>query len=156
MLALLAKYKLLVIVAALLGTLGVGGAGVAAAHGGLPLSLNALAGQQTHHANQATPPTGAGKHHNPNNGFTHGSVITTVNGAPVTYTLDAGQVSAISATSITLTRLDKQQVTLTISANTTWAMGARRRRTPRSSRVGMWSCSRRMARPSRLAGETAS
>ncbi len=120
MLALLAKYKLLVVAAALLGTLGLGGAGVAAAHGALPLSLSALAGQQTHSAKQTTPTTGARKHRNLRRGLTHGSVITTFNGASVTYTLDAGQVSAISATSITLTRLDKQQVTLTISANTTW------------------------------------
>lgn len=120
MLAVLAKYKLIVIIAALVGTLGIGSAGVAAAHGGLPLALSAITGQHLHNANQTTPTTSAGKRHNPNNGFTHGSVITSVNGAPVTYTLDAGQVSAISATSITLTRLDHQQVTLAITATTTW------------------------------------
>lgn len=118
MLALLAKYKLMVFAAALLGALGLGGAGVAAATGGLPVALNVLA---AHHGASSTP-QGAAAHgkRNPANGITHGSVITSVNGAYVTYTVDVGQVSAVSSTSITLTRLDKQQVTLSISANTIW------------------------------------
>lgn len=121
MLALLAKYKLMVIAAVLLGTLGVGGAGVAAANGALPLSLSALSGKQAHMA--GTPSATSHVKRNPDDGLTHGSVITSVNGAYVTYTVDAGQVSAISATSITLTRLDNQQVTLSISATTTWGKG---------------------------------
>jgi hypothetical protein len=119
MLALFAKYKLMVVAAALLGALGVGGAGVAAANGALPMSLSALRGQSISTVIHGAP----GARRNPHNGVVHGSVITGVNGvngAYVTYTLDAGQVSAISATSITLTRLDKQQVTLAITAHTVW------------------------------------
>ncbi|HET9112037.1 MAG TPA: hypothetical protein VFN78_14505 [Ktedonobacterales bacterium] len=117
MLTLLAKYKLMVFAAVLLGALGLGSAGVAAANGGLPVALNVLA---AHHGASSTPQGAAHGKRNPANGITHGSVITSVNGAYATYTVDVGQVSAVSATSITLTRLDKQQVTLSISANTVW------------------------------------
>jgi hypothetical protein len=120
MLALLAKYKLIVIAATLLGALCAGGVGVAAANGALPVSLSALAGQQTHAASTATPTGESKAKQHPHDGLTHGSVITSADGSFVTYTLDAGQVSAISTTSITLTRLDNQQVTLTISASTVW------------------------------------
>lgn len=118
MLTVLAKYKLLVIAAALLGALGIGSAGVAAANGALPASLSALgslAGQRASvaSANDAAW-RGAGR------GLTHGSIITSVNGAYVTYTVDAGQVSAISTSAITLTRRDGQQVTLTITPTTVW------------------------------------
>jgi hypothetical protein len=116
MLALLAKYKLMVVAAALLGALGVGGAGVAAANGALPMSLSALNGQSISTVSHGAP----GGRRNPHKGVVHGSIITSVNGAYVTYTLDAGQVSALSATSITLMRLDKQQVTLAITEHTVW------------------------------------
>ncbi len=43
-----------------------------------------------------------------------------MNGAWVTYTLDVGQVAKISSSSITLTRLDGQQVTLSITPSTVW------------------------------------
>ena len=117
MLTLLAKYKLMVFAAALLGALGLGSAGVAAANGGLPVALNVLAGR---HGATSTPHGAAHARRNPANGIAHGSVITSVNGAYVTYTVDVGQVSAISSTSITLTRLDTQQVTLSVNANTIW------------------------------------
>lgn len=117
MLTLLAKYKLMVFAAALLGALGLGSAGVAAANGGLPVALNVLA---AHHGASSTPHGAAHARRNPANGITHGSVITSVNGAYVTYTVDVGQVSAISSTSITLNRPDKQQVTLSVNANTIW------------------------------------
>ncbi len=115
MLTFLARYKLMVVAAALLGALGVGGVGVAAAHGALPSTLYSLAGQR-----QNTPSATSKTKHASNNGLTHGSVIMSVNGSYVTYTVDAGQVSAISATSITLTRLDNQQVTLAITPTTVW------------------------------------
>lgn len=126
MLTVLAKYKLLVIAVALLGALGIGGAGVAAANGALPVSLSALgslAGQRASVASaNGAAWRGAGR------GLTHGSIITSVNGAYVTYTVDAGRVSAISTSAITLTRLDGQQVTLTITSTTVWG---KRNETPK-------------------------
>ncbi|HEX8727871.1 MAG TPA: hypothetical protein VF739_04570 [Ktedonobacterales bacterium] len=118
MLALLAKYKIAVIVSALLVALGGGGAGVAlaAANGALPNPLSAAGGLNVSLANAA-----GGKHgRNPHSGLTHGTIITSVNGAYVTYTVDAGQVSNASASALTLTRLDGQQVTLSITASTVW------------------------------------
>ena len=121
MLALLAKYKVMVVAAALLGALGVGGAGVAAAHGALPLSLNAITGAQAPSVTPGAATRGKRGHGaGVAQGITHGSVITSVNGAYVTYTMDVGQVSALSSTAITLKRADGQQVTLTITANTLW------------------------------------
>jgi hypothetical protein len=120
MLAFLAKYKLMVAIAALLGALGVGGAGVAAANGALPAALSALTGQQVKTASQTTPSAAGKTKHSASDGLVHGSVIVSVNGAVVTYTLDAGQISAISTTSVTLTRLDNQQVTLAITPSTVW------------------------------------
>ncbi len=121
MFAWLGKYKLLVIVVALLGALGIGGAGVAAAAaaGGLPSTFSALGSFTGQRANAASA-NGKGARHEADRGLVHGSIITGVNGAYVTYTVDAGQVSAISASAITLTRLDGQQVTLTITPKTTW------------------------------------
>lgn len=120
MLALLAKYKIAVIVSALLVTLGGGGAGVAyaAANGALPAPLTAAVGLNVAHGHGH----GHGKKHrrNPHDGLTHGTIITSVNGAYVTYTVDAGQVSNASSTALTLTRLDGQQVTISITANTVW------------------------------------
>lgn len=118
MLALLAKYKLLVIAVALLGALGIGGVGVAAAaaNGALPVTFSALNGLTGQHVGAAN---GKGAHRGADRGLVHGSIITRVNGAYVTYTVDAGQVSAISTSAITLTRLDGQQVTLTITPKTT-------------------------------------
>lgn len=121
MLALLAKYKLMVVAAALLGALGIGGVGVAAAHGALPMSLSATLGQPSSHVGHARPGAAAHGKRGPHGGIVHGSVITSVNGAYVTYTLDAGQVTSASASSITLKRADGQSVTLTITANTAWA-----------------------------------
>jgi hypothetical protein len=121
MLALLAKYKLMVVAAALLGALGMGGVGVAAAHGALPLSLNAALGQSSPHVGQTQPGAAAHGKRGPHGGIVHGSVITNVNGAYVTYTLDVGQVTSASASAITLKRADGQSVTLTITANTAWA-----------------------------------
>ena len=120
MLALLAKYKLMVVAAALLGALGLGGAGVAAAHGALPMSLNAALGQPSSHVGHARPGAAAHGRRGPHGDLIHGSVITSVNGAYVTYTLDAGQVTSASASAITLKRADGQSVTLTITANTIW------------------------------------
>ncbi|HZC07206.1 MAG TPA: hypothetical protein VE338_16345 [Ktedonobacterales bacterium] len=117
MLALLAKYKLMVFAVALLGALGLGGAGVAAANGGAPLALNVLG---AHFGSGSTSLGAAQGKRNPARGVTHGSVITKVNGAYVTYTVDVGRVSAISSTAITLTELDTRQVTLSVSANTVW------------------------------------
>lgn len=117
MLALLAKYKVAVIVSALLVALGGGGAGVAfaAANGALPGALGTVIGLHVAHGH------GAGKHgRNPLNGLTHGTIITSVNGAYVTYTVDAGQVSNASSSALTLTRLDGQQVTLSITSSTVW------------------------------------
>ena len=119
MLALLAKYKLMVVAVALLSAFGVGSAGVAAANGSLPLALSAITGQRAHPANHVGAGV-TGRKRNANNGIVHGSIITSVNGAYVTYTIDAGQVSAISTSAITLTRLDGQQVTLTITPVTIW------------------------------------
>ncbi len=119
MLVLLAKYKVMVLAVALLSALGVGSAGVAAANGTLPLALNAITGQRAHPA-VYTGLGAAGRKRSPHNGIVHGSIITSVNGAYVTYTVDAGQVSAISTSAITLTRLDGQQVTLTITPATIW------------------------------------
>lgn len=119
MLALLAKYKVMVAIAALVGALGVGTAGVAAANGALPLSLNTLA--------SATPAAKHGAHPGDRPGkrglaqaITHGSIITQVNGAFVTYTIDVGQVTSASSSSITVKRVDGQQVTLAISSTTVW------------------------------------
>lgn len=120
MLALLAKYKLMVVVAALLGALGMGGVGVAAAHGALPMSLNAALGQPSSHVGHARPGAAAHGKRGPHGGLIHGSIITSVNGAYVTYTLDAGQVTSASASAITLKRADGQSVTLTITASTVW------------------------------------
>lgn len=124
MLALLTKYKLMVVVAGLLGALGVGGAGVAAANGALPMSLNGLnglAGQHTPHMGQIALGGAHGTHGRIHPlGVVHGSIITSVNGAYVTYTLDAGQVTSVSSSAITLKRADGQSVTLTISASTVW------------------------------------
>jgi len=117
MLALLAKYKLLVIAAALLGALGIGGAGVAAANGALPVAVSALTGQRV---NIASVNGKAHARRGADRGLVHGSIITSVNGAYMTYTVDAGRVSAISTSAITLTRLDGQQVTLTITPSTVW------------------------------------
>lgn len=118
MLALLAKYKVAVIVVALLGALGIGGAGVAAANGVLPNPLSAMTGQDVSLASIASA---SAKHPGAlRRLLTHGSVVTSVNGAWVTYTLDVGQVAKISDTSMTLTRLDGQQVTLTITPSTVW------------------------------------
>lgn len=116
MLGLLAKYKVLVAVAALLGALGVGAGGVAAANGALPATLGAF------HVNTAGLAVDYGKHgrHGMLGGVVHGSIITKVNGAFVTYTVDAGQVTAASTSSLTLKRADGQQVTLAITANTVW------------------------------------
>ncbi|HEX8731487.1 MAG TPA: hypothetical protein VF725_05445 [Ktedonobacterales bacterium] len=121
MLALLAKYKIAVIVSALLVALGGGGAGVAfaAANGALPNPLNGASGLNVALANAAGAKHGHNRR-NPHNGLTHGTIITSVNGAYVTYTIDAGKVSNVSSSSITLTRLDGQQVTLSITANTVW------------------------------------
>ena len=120
MLALLAKYKLLVIVVALLGALGIGGAGVAAAaSGALPVTFSALTGQRVTTASTHGP-RGARPRHGANRGLVHGSLITSVNGSYVTYTVDVGRVSAISTGAITLSRLDGQQVTLTITPTTVW------------------------------------
>lgn len=122
MLALLAKYKLMVLGAALLGALGVSGAGVAAANGALPMSLNGLnglAGQHTPHVGQAALGAAHGKRLHPL-GVVHGSIITSVSGAYVTYTLDVGQVTSVSSSAITLKRADGQSVTLAISASTVW------------------------------------
>lgn len=130
MLALLAKYKVLVITAALLGALGVGGAGVAAANGALPAAFSALTGQSA--ASQSIDAltlsgltTSASGHHRHGAllGLTHGSITTRANGsggAYVTYTLDAGKVTSISSTAITLARVDGQHVTLTITPSTVW------------------------------------
>ena len=120
MLAVLAKYKLLVVAAALLGALGMGGVGVAAAHGALPMSLNGLMGQPSPHVGHARPGAAIHGQRGPHGGIVHGSVITSVNGAYVTYTLDVGQVTSASASAITLKRADGQSVTLTITANTVW------------------------------------
>ena len=119
MLALLAKYKLMVVAIALLSALGVGTAGAAAANGSLPLALSAITGQRAHPAvhNGAGA---AGRKRNPHNGIVHGSIIASVNGAYVTYTVDSGQIAAISTSTVTLTRLDGQQVTLTITPTTVW------------------------------------
>lgn len=119
MLALLAKYKLMVVVAGLLGALGVGGAGVAAANGALPMSLNGLAGQHTPRVGQAPLGSAHGGRVHPL-GVVHGSIITSVNGAYVTYTLDVGRVTSVSSSAITLKRADGLSVTLTISASTVW------------------------------------
>jgi len=121
MLALLAKYKLIAIVAAaLLGVVGLGGAGVAAANGALPVALSAITGQQATTTPARAAKTTTSAKHVAFDGLTHGTVITSANGAYVTYTVDAGQVSAISTTSVTLTRLDGQTVTLAISPSTVW------------------------------------
>lgn len=116
MLALLAKYKIAAIVAALLVTLGGGGAGVAfaAANGALPNPLSSATGLNVGFANTA----GAKHGHN---GLTHGTIITSVNGAYVTYTVDAGRVSNASSSSLTLTRLDGHEVTFSITASTVWS-----------------------------------
>lgn len=120
MLALLAKYKLMVIAAALLGALGIGGAGVAAANGALPTMLNVFTGQSVDAASLNDLGSVVGSRHGRDAGLTHGSIITRVNGAYVTYTVDAGKVAAISTSAITLTRLDGRQVTLAITSSTVW------------------------------------
>src|SRR5690348_7801754 len=79
MLALLAKYKLMVVVAGLLGALGLGGAGVAAAHGVLPMSLSAALRQPSSHVGHARPGAAAHGKRGPHGGLIHGSVITSVN-----------------------------------------------------------------------------
>lgn len=116
MLGLLAKYKVMVAVASLLGALGVGAGGVAAANGALPAPLGAF------HTNTVGLAAEHGKHgrHGMLGGVVHGSIITQVSGAYVTYTVDAGQVTAASTSSLTLKRLDGQQVTLAITAKTVW------------------------------------
>lgn len=120
MLGLLAKYKVIFATAALLGALGVGAGGVAAANGALPAALGAF--HTT--ANTVGLAVDHAKHgrHGMLGGLIHGSVITKVNGAYVTYTVDAGQVTAASTSSLTLKRADGQKVTLTITANTAWGV----------------------------------
>lgn len=117
MLGLLAKYKVAAIVIALVGTLSVAGGGVAlaAANGALPLASVASA---------VTPakktPGASMRGHAAAWRVVHGTVVVYVKGADVTYTLDAGQVVSATSSAITLKRADGQQVTLTLSAQTTW------------------------------------
>lgn len=123
MLALLAKYKAIAIAAALLGALGIGGAGVVAANGGLPVALGAITGQQATTTASHTQTSATMTKHNPANGLAHGTIITSVNGAWVTYTVDVGVVASATSDSMTLNRLDGQQVTLTITPTTVWGKG---------------------------------
>lgn len=110
MLALLIKYKLAVLAAALLGAAGLGGVGVAAANGALPLAALNL---------QRAGPDRLASH------ILHGVVIVKDQGAWVTYTLDSGKVASASASSITLTRADGSSVTLSVTTATRWgAKGA--------------------------------
>jgi hypothetical protein len=115
---LLAKYKLALIAAALLGALGLGGAGVAAANGALPMNpITALSFQR------ATPRRGVpARPARPRlaSRITHGAVILNANGSWATYTLDVGTVTAASSSSLTLLRVDGQSVTFTVSASTLW------------------------------------
>ncbi|HEX9038492.1 MAG TPA: hypothetical protein VF808_16030 [Ktedonobacterales bacterium] len=119
MLALLVKYKLTAISAALLGVAGMGGLGVAAASGALPLNaLQAFQAQQGATGNTASARWGLARH------ILHGAVVLPENGAWITYTLDVGRVTSVSATAISLTRADGSGVTLTVSPATRWGQRA--------------------------------
>lgn len=120
MLALLIKYKLAVVAAALLGVLGLGGVGVAAANGALPLNaLNAFHGG---HGGQGNDASAAGRNgrHGLARHIIHGTVILQSTGSWVTYTLDVGSVTSASASSISLKRADGSTATLTITSTTLW------------------------------------
>jgi hypothetical protein len=117
MLALLIKYKAVVIAAALIGALGLGGAGIAAASGALPLNaFNALGAFQTQRGASAdfSASTAIARH------IVHGTVIVQDNGAWVTETLDVGSVTSVSSSAITLKRADGSSATLTVTASTRW------------------------------------
>ncbi len=114
MLAILVKYKLALIGAALLGAVGLGGVGMAAASGALPLT--ALTAVNLQHAAKGA----AGARVRFTERVIHGSVILNDTGSWVAFTLDAGRVTAISASAITLKRADGSSVTLTVSASTLW------------------------------------
>jgi hypothetical protein len=115
MLALLVKYKLAIIAAALLGAVGLGGVGMAAANGALPLT--ALTTLNIHQASPRPGPARLARH------IIHGTVILNDNGSWVSYTLDVGTVTSASSSAITLLRADGHSVTLTVSPSTRW--GAR-------------------------------
>jgi hypothetical protein len=115
MLALLVKYKLALIAVALLGAVGLGGVGVAAANGALPLTaLTAL------NLQRATPRPSGARHPGLAARIIHGTVIVNDNGSWVSYTLDVGTVTAASSSSITLLRIDGSSVTLAVDAGTRW------------------------------------
>lgn len=117
MLAFLIKYKLAVIAVALLGALGIGGAGVAAANGALPLP------GLTHQSATPTPSataTSKPAHHGLASEIVHGSVIVNTNGTWTTYTLDVGSVTSASSSAITLARADGSSATLTVTSSTLW------------------------------------
>ena len=118
MLALLVKFKVAIIAAALLGVVGLGGVGVAAASGALPLTaLSALNLQQGAPGATRVARAGLASH------IIHGSVILNESGSWASYTLDVGQITAASSSAITLKRADGSSVTLTVNASTRW--GAR-------------------------------
>ncbi|HEU0028122.1 MAG TPA: hypothetical protein VFQ25_13495 [Ktedonobacterales bacterium] len=115
MLALLVKYKLAITAAALLGAVGLGGVGVAAASGALPLT--ALSALNIQHAK---PRPGAARHPGLAAHIIHGAVILNDNGSWTSYTLDVGTVTAASSSSITLLRIDGGSVTLSVDSSTRW------------------------------------
>lgn len=115
MIAFLAKYKLAVIGAALLGALGLGGVGVAAANGALPLTaLTTLQLQRGAAGGASAAHAGLARQ------IVHGTVILNDNGAWVSYTLDVGSITSASSSAITLKRADGSAVTLTVSSSTLW------------------------------------
>jgi len=118
MLALLVRYKLAIITAALLSAVGLGSVGVAAASGALPLtSLTALKLQQ------ATPRPGAQGRARLARHIVNGTVILNTNGSWVSYTLDVGTIISASSSAITLARADGSSVTRAVTPGTLW--GAR-------------------------------
>jgi hypothetical protein len=120
MLALLIKYKVALLVAALLGALGLGGAGVAAANGALPLPVQGVfLGRQSVSTQLGVDAAVAGAARQ----IVHGSVIVQRDGAWRTYTLDVGSVTSASSSAISLKRADGSSVTLAVTATTRW--GAR-------------------------------
>jgi hypothetical protein len=116
MIALLTKFKFAAVITAALGILGAGGgaAYVAAAHGALPFAPASLTSLVT----SGTPAAHAGKAGGRLTRLVRGTIVVNSDGTYVTRTLDAGTVTALTSTSLSITRADGTTATFAVTSAT--------------------------------------
>jgi hypothetical protein len=121
MIALLTKFKLAAVLAGGIAVLGAGGgaAYVAAAHGALPFAPAALSSLVA----SGTPAAHRGKAGDRLAHIVRGTIVVNSGGSYVTRTLDAGTVSALTSTSLSIARADGTTATFAVTSSTQFGRG---------------------------------